>query len=48
MKYKVLNVGDDRVLEGMLNQYGTSGWRVISVAWNGDMGYYCVVMEKEC
>lgn len=45
-KYKVLNVGDARALEGELNSYAQDGWRVISVVWNNDMSYYSAILEK--
>lgn len=44
-KYKVLNVGDAKALEGLLNQYAEDGWEVVSVTWNNDMSYYTVVLE---
>lgn len=45
-EYKVLNVGDSRALEGGPNSYAQQGWRVVSVTWNNDMGYYTAVLEK--
>ena len=45
-EYKVLNVGDSRTLEGELNSYAQQGWRMVSVTWNNDMGYYTAVLEK--
>lgn len=45
-KYKVLNVGDARALEGKLNSYAQDGWKVVSVVRNNDMSYYSAILEK--
>ena len=45
-KYKFLNVGDARALEGAFNSYAQDGRRVVSVVWNNDTNYYSVILEK--
>lgn len=35
-KYIFVSHRDDNFLQEMVNEYAKSGWRVISVVWNGE------------
>ena len=47
-KYKVIKVWNKSALEAELNNWGSSGWKCVSVVYNNENDTYVAILMKEC